>query len=64
MLKRALRAIMNENMSSLLSDIAQLLLEMYQAVPQAAMLDLAKQVGVSICTTLIINIDIRIIYIT
>ncbi|KAK2156574.1 hypothetical protein LSH36_209g00066 [Paralvinella palmiformis] len=43
MLKRALRAIMDDNVTSLLSDIAHLLLEMYQIVPQAAMLDLAKQ---------------------
>jgi len=46
MLKRALRAIMDDNVTSLLSDIAHLLLEMYQIVPQAAMLDLAKQVSI------------------
>lgn len=43
MLKRSLRTLMND-FAPLVSDVTQLVISMYDAVPNPAILDIAKQV--------------------
>ena len=45
MIKRALRTLMNDKVP-ILPDITALVTQMYQASPQRAMLELAKQVNI------------------